>query len=181
MKSTLGIKFRLVLLLVVSSCILFGCCANLGHSFSMEYKYGRSFNAEREKKRIPLLPEGWGWGIAEENSITWTDLEVYWNGFEWGDGATPPSPRHYQKRLLVQEDTIIETDEYLGKITGTQYKDGEAIPIFETIKIIHTYHIIDEIDKISCSADVHTSDVEFVNGECVKAVEILEQWGLTYP
>lgn len=144
---TLGIKGCLfVLFLVVCICcsILGGYVAkDLGHSFSMEYKYGKLFNTEREKRRIPLLPkEWWGRGIVMDNSITWTDPEFYWNGIAWGDGSTPLRPKYYQKYVLVQGDTILETDEYLGQIIGTKYSNGgEPIPIFETIKIIHTYNI----------------------------------------
>jgi len=177
-----SLKFCLsAFLVVVSCCTPCGFFGYLGRSFSMEYKYGQSFNAERKKREIPLLPEGWG-VVTDKDSITWWEPDSYWNGSaDWGDGATPASPKHYQKSLLIQSDTVIvETDIYLGRVISVQYKDGEAIPIYEYISITHKYHI-DEIDNTSCSADVHTSNVKFINGECEKAIVILEQWGLTYP
>jgi hypothetical protein len=182
MKHSFQTKFFLpalfVLALFYTSC---GVFEQLAYSSRIDYKYGESFNPERQKKGIPRLPKGWI-SIVDGNSIEWTNPEPYWNGSaDWGDGAIPAVPIYYGKRLLIQnETTFIETDVYLGKVMKVEWRDGEAFPIQERIEIIHEYHL-DGIDDISCRANVQSHDVNFVDGNCEKAIAILTLWGLSYP
>jgi hypothetical protein len=140
-------------------------------------RYGKEFNPEREKMGIPVIPEDWKFFSVSTNEIIWEN-PIWDNSIRYYRGDIEPLRIHYQKAVIIQNETTIEeTDIYMGDALriGT-----DGVEAYERMLITCVYRL-DSVRNVSCAADVYTRDTTFTNGNIEKAKPILEEWGLSYP
>lgn len=141
---------------------------------NLSEKYGEEFNHVRYERGIPLIPEDWRFFSSSEKRV-WENPVWDRTDRSYGDGGNPLII-HYQKVLVVvDENTFMETDVYLGD--AIEIKDDGVV--LERVMLTCTYRL-DQIN-IDCSTDIKTRDIVYAGDDIRKAKTILDKWEIPYP
>jgi len=168
-------KKRLVrgsILFLILACVLL--CVILPRTNNLPEKYGMEFNVERASRGIPTLPADWRYFSTSEKRI-WEN--PIWDKTEqcYGDGCDPFIGHYHKTVVETDENTLIETDIYLGNAIG--FIDGEVA--LEKVMITCIYHL--DQTNTDCSTDIRTRNLVYSGKDVKKAKEILNNWGIPYP
>lgn len=171
---------------LISGCVIFFCsiliicfaCFSLiviSQYDPKQLQYGKSFNSERMKMGIPIIPNDW-FSVSNSGKTIWQNPIWHTTTRTYGDGGEPLII-HYQKIVVVQsENTIEETDVYVGDALEILTE----VVILEKVEIICVYNP-DNLSNKKCSTNIKTRQVVYSGEDIDKAIQILSEWNIPYP
>ncbi len=138
-------------------------------------EYGKELNSLRIEMGIPIIPADWEFFSTPDKRVWENHLWDKTDRF-YGDGADPLRI-HYQKVVVVLDaNTVQETDIYLGDMLSVD--DVENV-VLEKVEIICTYRL--DMSGVACATDLKTKDAIYSGENIERAQEVLNSWGLSYP